>query len=134
MSYNEAAYESAIIELFENELNYDYIYGPDVERDFTSPLYDEVLEESLRRINKGAPYDAIQDALHRLRSIENGELSAKTPCLRTICKTAYRRGIRRRARSAPRSSTLWITSIRRTIRSSPRISGHSSRTAKSAPM
>ena len=75
--FNEAAYENAIIELFENELNYDYLYGPDVERDFTSPLYDEVLEESLRRINKGAPYDAIQDALHRLRSIENGELSAK---------------------------------------------------------
>ena len=75
--YTEAAYETAIIELFENELNYDYVYGPDVERDFTSPLYDEVLEESLRRINKGAPYDAIQDALHRLRSIENGELSAK---------------------------------------------------------
>lgn len=75
--YTEAAYENAIIDLFQNELNYDYVYGPDVERDFTSPLYDEVLEESLRRINKGAPYDAIQDALHRLRSIENGELSQR---------------------------------------------------------
>ena len=75
--YTEAAYENAIIDLFQNELNYDYLYGPDVERDFTSPLYDEVLEESLRRINKGAPYDAIKDALHRLRSIENGELAQK---------------------------------------------------------
>ena len=75
--FNEAAYENAIIDLFQNELDYSYVYGPDVERDFTSPLYDEVLEESLRRINKGAPYDAIQDALHRLRNIENGALPQK---------------------------------------------------------
>ena len=29
--YTEAAYENAIIDLFQNELNYDYLYGPDVE-------------------------------------------------------------------------------------------------------
>ena len=77
MSYNEADYENAVIDLFKNELNYDYVYGPDTERDFTSPLYDDVLDESLRRINKGAPYDAIQDALFRLRNFENGELVQK---------------------------------------------------------
>ena len=77
MSYTEADYENAVIDLFKNELNYDYVYGPDIERDFTSPLYDEVLNESLRRINKGAPYDAIQDALFKLRNFENGELVQK---------------------------------------------------------
>ncbi|HRU98826.1 MAG TPA: type I restriction endonuclease subunit R [Ruminococcus sp.] len=77
MSYTEADYENAVIDLFKNELNYDYVYGPDIERDFTSPLYDDVLEESLRRINKGAPYDAIQDALFKLRNFENGELVQK---------------------------------------------------------
>lgn len=77
MSYNEADYENAVIDLFKNELNYDYLYGPDTERDFTSPLYDEVLEESLRRINKRAPYDAVQDALFKLRNFENGELVQK---------------------------------------------------------
>ncbi|MCR4638737.1 type I restriction endonuclease subunit R [Ruminococcus sp.] len=77
MSYTEADYENAVIDLFKNELNYDYVYGPDTERDFTSPLYDDVLEESLRRINKGAPYDAIQDALFKLRNFENGELVQK---------------------------------------------------------
>ncbi len=77
MSYNEADYENAVIDLFKNELNYDYLYGPDTERDFTSPLYDEILEESLRRINIGAPYDAIQDALFKLRNFENGELVQK---------------------------------------------------------
>lgn len=38
--YNtEADYENAIIELFRNDLGYEYVYGPDVERDFNSPLY-----------------------------------------------------------------------------------------------
>ena len=77
MSYDESDYENAIIDLFQNRLNYDYVYAPNIERDFRSPLYDEVLEESLRRINKGAPYDAIQDALFKLRNFENGELVQK---------------------------------------------------------
>lgn len=77
MPYTEADYENAIIDLFQNNLNYDYIYAPNIERDFRSPLYDEVLEESLRRINKDAPYDAIQDALFKLRNFENGELVQK---------------------------------------------------------
>ena len=49
--YNtEADYENAIIELFKNDLGYEYVYGPDVERDFKSPLYDTVLELSLIHI------------------------------------------------------------------------------------
>ncbi len=76
MSYTEESYENAIIQLFE-EMGYTHICGYDVDRDFRSPLYDEVLEESLRRINKGAPYDAIQDALFKLRNFENGELVQK---------------------------------------------------------
>lgn len=75
--YQEANYENAIIELFQNKLNYDYIYAPNIERDFRSPLYEEVLEESLLRINKGAPYDAVKEALFKLRNFENGELVQK---------------------------------------------------------
>lgn len=70
MSYTEQNYENAIIDLFQNELGYDYIYAPNIERDFKSPLYDEVLDESLRRINKGVPYEAIQDALNKLQNFE----------------------------------------------------------------
>ena len=55
----------------------EYVYGPDVERDFNSPLYDSVLEESLYRLNKGLPADAINDALFKLRNFENGELVQK---------------------------------------------------------
>ena len=75
--YNESNYENAIIELFQSKLNYDYIYAPNIERDFRSPLYDEVLEESLFRINKGAPYDAVKEALFKLRNFENSELVQK---------------------------------------------------------
>ena len=45
--FSEADYENSIIELFRNNLDYNYAYGPDVERDFHSPLYEGVLEESI---------------------------------------------------------------------------------------
>ena len=76
-SYVEANYENAIIDLFQSNMGYDYVYGPDIDRNFSSPLYDDILEESLRRLNPKAPYDAIQDALHKLRNFENGELVQK---------------------------------------------------------
>lgn len=76
-NYTEADYENSIIELFRNDLGYEYAYGPDIERDFHSPLYDEVLEDSLYRLNRGLPSDAIQDALFKLKNFENGELVQK---------------------------------------------------------
>ncbi|MBE6113949.1 MAG: type I restriction endonuclease subunit R [Erysipelotrichaceae bacterium] len=72
--FSEADYENSIIELFRNNLDYNYAYGPDVERDFHSPLYEGVLEESIYRINKGIHINAINEALLKLRNIENGEL------------------------------------------------------------
>lgn len=75
--YTEADYENSIIELFRNDLGYEYAYGPDIERDFYSPLYEEVLLDSLYRLNRGLPDDAIQDALFKLKNFENGELVQK---------------------------------------------------------
>ena len=75
--YTEANYENSIIELFQNDLGYEYIYGPDIERDFHSPLYDEILLDSLYRLNSGLPDDAISDALFKLKNFENGELVQK---------------------------------------------------------
>lgn len=75
--YTEADYENSVIDLFRNELQYEYVYGPDIERDFHSPLYDDVLENSLYRLNRNLPADAIQDALFKLRNFENGELVQK---------------------------------------------------------
>ena len=51
--YTEADYENSVIELFRNDLGYDYAYGPDIERDFYSPLYEEILIDSLYRLNRG---------------------------------------------------------------------------------
>lgn len=74
---NEEAYENSIIELFE-ELGYTHVYGPDVEtRDFTSPLYELVLTNSLHQINPNLPDEAINEALFKLKNFENAELTQK---------------------------------------------------------
>ena len=75
--FNESDYENSIIELFQNNLGYEYAYGPDIERDFYNPLYEEVLLDSLSRLNKGLPDDAIKDAIFKLKNFENGELVQK---------------------------------------------------------
>ena len=75
--FREEDYEKSLIELFQNDLEYEYVYGPDIERDFYSPFYEEVLIESLYRINHDATNDAIQDALFKLKNFENGELVQK---------------------------------------------------------
>lgn len=77
INFTEANYENSIIELFRNDLGYEYVYGPDVERDFYSPLYEEILLDSLYRLNRNLPDDAIQDALFKLKNFENGELVQK---------------------------------------------------------
>ncbi len=74
---NEDSYEKSIIELFQ-EMGYDYVYGPDVEeRDFNSPLYDEVLESSLYEINPNLSDEAIKEALFKLRNFDNADLVQK---------------------------------------------------------
>lgn len=75
--FREEDYEKSLIELFQNDLEYEYVYGPDIVRDFYSPFYEDVLIESLYRINYGATNDAIQDALFKLKNFENGELVQK---------------------------------------------------------
>ena len=70
----EAAYENSVIELFQH-LGYTHVYGPDIEnRDFNSPLYLDILEDSIYRINPNAPKPAIQEALFKIKNFDNGEL------------------------------------------------------------
>lgn len=74
---NENAYESSIIELFEG-MGYTHVYGPDIEnRDFYSPLYDDVLVNTLYKINPKLPESAIKEALYKLKNFENAELAQK---------------------------------------------------------
>lgn len=74
--YTEADYENSIIELFQN-MGYRYVYAPDLERDFRSPLYEEELEAAVHRLNPDMPEDAIADALFKLKNFENAELVQK---------------------------------------------------------
>ena len=74
--YTEADYENAIINLFQ-EMEYDYVYAPDLVRDFHSPLYKDVLIDSLWRINPKLPDDAIQEALRKIEYFDSGSLVQK---------------------------------------------------------
>jgi len=74
--FTEADYERSVIELFQN-MGYQYEYGPDVERDYKSPLHNAVLEEYIRRLNPSLPEAAVEDALYKLRNFENGTLVQK---------------------------------------------------------
>lgn len=74
MIFSEATFESAIIELFEN-MGYTHIYAPDMDRDYTSPLLDDELRNSLARLNKALPSDAI--AVCKLKDFDGSSLVQK---------------------------------------------------------
>ena len=85
--FTEDTYEQAIIELFEN-MGYEHLYAPDLERDYSSPFLDSVLRESLVRINRGLPVEAIEEALSKLKTFDIGSLLQKNIVLWTICRMA----------------------------------------------
>lgn len=76
MSFTEDSYEKALIALFEN-LGYQYLYGPNVERDYYTPFYEEQLLASLCAINPNKPQIAIKEAVAKLRDIDTGSLVQK---------------------------------------------------------
>ena len=75
--YTESNYENAVFQLLNEGLGYTYVYGPDVERDYHSPLYEDVLLPALQRINKGLPLDAINETIYKLKNFESGSLLQK---------------------------------------------------------
>ena len=64
--FTEDSYEQALIALFRDELGYEYIYGPEIERDFRQPCYVDALTPAIRRINPTLPQEAIDEAMHRI--------------------------------------------------------------------
>lgn len=74
--FTEDTYEQAVIELFEH-MGYEHLYAPDLDRDYTSPLLDAILRDSLVRINRSLPAEAIDEAISKLRSFESGSLVQK---------------------------------------------------------
>ena len=49
MSFTEGSYENALITLYEN-MGYQHLYGPDIERDYYVPFYEEQVLNSLTTI------------------------------------------------------------------------------------
>ena len=74
MHFTEAHFENAILELMRERLGYDYVYGPDVERDYSEPLHIDLVRQSLYGINPSLPAVAVEEAIVRIRTIENGSL------------------------------------------------------------
>ena len=72
MPFTEANFENAIIELMRDHLDYNYIYGPDVVREYTQPLHMEILREALRHINPSAHKTAIEEAITKISTFETG--------------------------------------------------------------
>lgn len=76
MTFTEDNYEKALIALFDN-LGYQYLYGPNVERDYYTPFYKEQLVDSLHTINSNKPEIAINEAITKLKDIDTGSLIQK---------------------------------------------------------
>ena len=58
-------------------MGWQYVYGPDIDRDYHSPLYESELDEGIRRINPHMPENAIHEALFKLKNFENADLVQK---------------------------------------------------------
>ncbi len=77
MIFTESVFEQAVIELFVN-MGYNHIYAPNMGRtDFSSPLMESALIDSLVRINKELPIEAINEAIYKLKNFESGSLVQK---------------------------------------------------------
>lgn len=76
-NFTEANYEDAIIELFTDYLGYSHVYAPTIERDYKSPLYEDMLFSSLCRINRNHPTSVINDAISKIKDLESGSLLQK---------------------------------------------------------
>lgn len=72
-AYTEDSYEKSVVELFQN-MGYTHVYGPDVERDYHLPFYEDELKSAIFHLNPALPKEAVTEALNKLKNIDNGEL------------------------------------------------------------
>ena len=77
MIFTESNYESAVLQIFREQLGYNYLYGPDVDRDYHSPLYEDALLPALQLVNPSLPMDAVIEAIYKLKNFESGTLLQK---------------------------------------------------------
>lgn len=65
-NFTESDYENAIIELFTDELEYDFIAGPEIERDYKNVVLEEILREHVELINPKADRLAVDEAIRKI--------------------------------------------------------------------
>lgn len=75
--YTESNYENAVLQFLNENMGYTYVYGPEVEIDYHSPLYDDILLPCIQRIKRNMPEEAINEAIYKLKNFETGTLLQK---------------------------------------------------------
>lgn len=77
MHFTEDMFEQAVLELLE-KMGYTHIYAPDMNRtDYSSPILENELRDSLVRLNKKLPLEAIDEAIAKLKTFDTGSLVQK---------------------------------------------------------
>lgn len=67
MPFTEDTLEKAIIEQFQS-LDYEYLYGPDIERDYIKVILKDYFFEYVAKINKGITQDILEEAYKQVKS------------------------------------------------------------------
>lgn len=68
MPINENTLEQAIIIELQGK-DYDYIYGPDIERDYHEVILEDCFKESLMKINKGITPNIVSEAFKQIKNL-----------------------------------------------------------------
>ena len=77
MPFTEDMFEQAVLELLE-KMGYTHIYAPDMNRtDYSSPILENELRDSLVRLNKKLPLEAIEEAVSKMKTFDTGSLVQK---------------------------------------------------------
>ena len=70
---NDSDFKLSLVNLFE-KLDYSYFYGPDIERDYSTPFYEDQLRNSLLKINKDLNPNNIDFVINKLKDNNSGSL------------------------------------------------------------
>ena len=62
--FTEDSYEKALLGIF-SSMGYQVEYGPEIDRDYTVPVYESVLETSVRRLNPALSDVAVSEAIKK---------------------------------------------------------------------
>lgn len=80
MKIDEDFFEKTLVDHLRDEWGYEYLHGPNVPRtsdEYRDAFLPGVLPAALKRINKGLPDSAIQEAVLKLSNVEGGSLEQR---------------------------------------------------------